>query len=66
MIGCPSSSTRPGSTGWLDPDDQPEDLIRPASEELLEMWEVATEVNDARNEGAHLMEPIESPPTTLF
>jgi putative SOS response-associated peptidase YedK len=57
---------RDGVDRWLDPDDQPEDLIRPASEELLEMWEVATEVNDARNEGAHLMEPIESAPSTLF
>jgi putative SOS response-associated peptidase YedK len=55
-----------GVDRWLDPDDQPEDLIRPASEELLEMWEVATEVNDVRNEGAHLMEPIESAPSTLF
>jgi putative SOS response-associated peptidase YedK len=51
---------------WLDTDDQPEDLIRPASDDLLNRWEVSTEVNDARNEGAHLVEPVDNTSTTLF
>jgi len=55
-----------GVDRWLDPDDQPEDLLQPAADDLLEMWEVATEVNDARNEGAHLTEPVDPTSTTLF
>jgi len=55
-----------GVDRWLDPDDQPEDLLQPAADDLLEMWEVATEVNDGRNEGAHLTEPVDPTSTTLF
>jgi putative SOS response-associated peptidase YedK len=48
---------------WLDREQQDTELIgqllRPAPPELITFHPVSTEVNDARNVGEHLIEPIE-------
>jgi putative SOS response-associated peptidase YedK len=50
---------------WLDPAQDDIDtlgrLLVPAPDELLTMHPVSTEVNNARNHGAHLIEPVELP-----
>ena len=47
---------------WLDPTNQQIDMLAgllvPAPEGLLEMHEVATDVNNVRNKGSHLTDPI--------
>ena len=47
---------------WLDPAmgdlDELSRLLVPAPAELITLHEVSTEVNDVRNRGAHLVEPI--------
>lgn len=51
---------------WLDPDDDDTDalaeLLVPAPDDLLEFRAVSTEVNSVRNQGAHLIDPVEPPP----
>ncbi len=48
---------------WLDPDEHDTDrlgrLLRPAPSELLTAHPVSPEVNDARRDGPHLIEPVE-------
>lgn len=48
---------------WLDPDVQDRQLLSsllvPAPSELIEFHAVATEVNNARNKGAHLVDPVD-------
>ena len=50
---------------WLDPDQDDLDtlgqLLVPAPNELLTMHPVSTEVNNARNRGEHLIEPVDQP-----
>ncbi len=51
---------------WLDPESAPEDLhalLGPAPDALLAMHPVSTEVNSTRNNGPHLIEPVE--PTAI-
>jgi len=55
-----------GVDRWLDPEEQPLDLIAPAPPSALVAREVTVEVNDARNEGEHLLEPIPPGPESLF
>jgi putative SOS response-associated peptidase YedK len=47
---------------WLDPTNQRIDvlsrLLVPAPDDLLEMHEVSTEVNNVRNKGDHLIAPV--------
>lgn len=47
---------------WLDPTNDRIEILAallvPAPEELLEMHAVSTEVNNVRNKGAHLIEPV--------
>lgn len=47
---------------WLDPTNQSIDvlagLLVPAPDDLLEMHEVSTEVNNVRNKGEHLIDPV--------
>jgi putative SOS response-associated peptidase YedK len=46
---------------WLDPDADPGEvraLLRPAPDDVLRLVPVSPLVNDVRNEGAHLVEPI--------
>lgn len=47
---------------WIDPaTDSRETLLRllaPADEDFLQFWEVSRSVNNARNEGADLIEPL--------
>jgi putative SOS response-associated peptidase YedK len=57
---------RDGVDRWLDPDEQPLDLIAPAPPTALVVREVSVEVNDARNEGSHLLEAVPPGPETLF
>ena len=57
---------RDGVDRWLDPDEQPHDLIAPAPPTALVVREVSVEVNDARNEGVHLLEAVPPGPETLF
>ncbi len=50
---------------WLRPDaglEELGDLLRPAPEDLLEAWPVATTVNRPANEGPELIEPVDGPP----
>ena len=46
---------------WLDPTNQQIEMLSrllvPADESLLEMHEVATDVNNVRNKGPHLIDP---------
>ena len=45
---------------WTDPaTSDVADLLRPAPDDLLQLWPVSTEVNSARASGAHLIEPVE-------
>jgi putative SOS response-associated peptidase YedK len=50
---------------WLDRDQDDVDtlgrLLVPAPNELLTMHPVSTEVNNARNGGAHLIDPVDLP-----
>jgi putative SOS response-associated peptidase YedK len=50
---------------WLDPElhdvDELRSLLVPAPSSLIEFHAVSTEVNDARNKGAHLVEEVEPP-----
>lgn len=52
---------------WLDPQVDDVDLLGtflvPAPSELITFHPVSTEVNNARNKGSHLTEPIELQPT---
>jgi len=49
---------------WLDPTNQNIEMLQkllvPAPDDLLVMHEVATEVNNVRNKGPHLVDPIDS------
>lgn len=51
-----------GWAAWLDP-AAPVDALRamlvPAAEDLLEVYPVSPEVNDVRNEGPHLIQPMD-------
>jgi putative SOS response-associated peptidase YedK len=51
---------------WLDPEMQDMDamaeLLVPAPSELISIHAVSTEVNNVRNKGAELIDPVESPP----
>jgi putative SOS response-associated peptidase YedK len=51
---------------WLDPDQQDTDLLGkllvPAPSELITFHPVSTEVNNVRNGGEHLIDPIELDP----
>jgi putative SOS response-associated peptidase YedK len=52
-------------SSWLDPDADVDDLLeilRPAPEGALELREVGTAVNNAREDGPHLLDP----PMKLF
>ena len=55
---------------WLDPvnDDLAAltGLLVPAADDLLTMHEVSTEVNNVRNKGPHLVDPVEHAGVTLF
>ncbi|MBA2524070.1 MAG: SOS response-associated peptidase [Solirubrobacterales bacterium] len=56
---------RAAESAWLDPDAGPNDLLgllRPAPDGFLEMREVGDAVNNAREDGPHLLEP----PLQLF
>lgn len=50
---------------WLDPGnhdlDALADLLVPAPSDVLTMQPVSTEVNDVRNQGRHLIDPVEAP-----
>lgn len=50
---------------WLDPDERDVDtvtsLLVPAPAELIAWHPVSTEVNNVRNSGAHLIEPVRAP-----
>lgn len=47
---------------WLDPENRDtaalQHLLRPADEDVLVMHPVSTEVNNARNKGSHLIDPL--------
>ena len=44
---------------WLDPDNRhPEDLLKPFSAEVMEMWEVGAAVGNPRNDAPDLIEPV--------
>jgi putative SOS response-associated peptidase YedK len=47
---------------WLDPANQNIEMLSkllvPAPDDLLEVREVSTEVNNVRNKGAHLLDPV--------
>lgn len=50
---------------WLDPASDPkviEDLMRPASDGVLEAYPVSTQVNRVANEGPQLLAPLPGPP----
>ncbi|MEZ5372123.1 MAG: SOS response-associated peptidase [Microthrixaceae bacterium] len=53
---------------WLDPDNADIDtlgqLLVPAPPRLITHHPVSTEVNNARNQGAHLIEAVDPPPAT--
>ena len=49
---------------WMNPDEAPQDLLRPYPAELMKMWPVSTKVNSPRNEGRELIEPIYLAPQT--
>ena len=55
---------------WLDPENQDlgalTGLLVPAAEDLLVMHEVSTDVNNVRNRGPHLVDPVERDGATLF
>ena len=56
---------REAEADWVDPDAEPGDLmklLRPASEDALELLEVGDAVNDVRQDGPQLLEP----PMRLF
>lgn len=44
---------------WLGEDADPADLMVPFPSELMKIWPVSVRVNNARNEGADLIEPVE-------
>lgn len=50
------------TAAWLDPDEHDVDLLGgllvPAPDDLLTLHEVSIEVNDVRNRGAHLIDPV--------
>lgn len=50
---------------WLDPDNTDVDdlarLLVPAPAEVLQLQPVSTEVNSVRNQGPHLIDPVEPP-----
>jgi putative SOS response-associated peptidase YedK len=50
---------------WLDPDnddlDELQALLTPAAEDVLELVPVGTRVNDVRNDGPDLVDPVEEP-----
>ena len=43
---------------WMNPDEAPDDLLRPYPADLMKMWPVSTKVNSPKNEGRELIEPI--------
>jgi putative SOS response-associated peptidase YedK len=52
-------------SAWMNPDTDPlllESLMVPASEDLLEMYPVSTDVNSSRNHGAQLLTRVEPVP----
>ncbi len=53
--------------GWLEPSTDPaelQELLVPAPEDQLELWDVSTRVNNAGHDGPDLVDPL--PPRTLF
>ena len=46
---------------WMNPDEAPDDLLRPYPAELMEMWPVSTRVNSPKNDDRELIEPIALP-----
>ena len=56
---------------WLDPDNADLEtlgrLLVPAPKQLLTMHPVATDVGNVRNQGPHLIDPVDpaAPPPTL-
>ena len=50
---------------WLDPDNTDIDdlarLLVPAPDDVLQLRPVSTEVNNVRNQGPHLIDPVEPP-----
>lgn len=44
---------------WLGEEANPADLMVPFPSELMKIWPVSTRVNNARNEGADLIDLIE-------
>ena len=48
--------------GWLgEVEGDPVALLRPAADDVLKLWPVSRAVNDVRNNGADLLEPVEVP-----
>ena len=54
--------------GWLDPAEKDADWLRsllvPAPDDILAIHAVSTRVNNVRNNGPELIEPLESDPAT--
>lgn len=52
---------------WLDPEvEHPgEDLLVPGTPGVLDAWPVGPDVGNVRNDGPHLVEPVQPPPTLL-
>ena len=63
MTGCPCSSRRQRYAEWLDPSVQDLDSLRsllvPAAPGRLTAYPVSKDVNNVRNDGAHLIEPLQ-------
>lgn len=53
-------TVEPGNwSAWLDPEHEPDTgLLRPAAPGVLEAYPVSTEVNNVRNNGPQLLDPI--------
>jgi len=43
---------------WLTPGSEATDLMRPAADDRIELWEVDPAVGDVRNNGPELIEPL--------
>src|SRR4051794_27725012 len=48
----------PDRQRWMQPDEAPEDLLRPYPADEMTMWPVSVKVNSPKNEGRELIEPI--------
>jgi putative SOS response-associated peptidase YedK len=51
---------------WLGDEPNPADLMVPFPSELMKIWPVSMRVNNARNEGADLLDPIEPEEPSLL